>query len=84
MQQVKPKKSPFKRVTKKIHLWLGFATTIPLFVIAVTGIILSTIFLMEDVEKEFLGGEAFFSNKNEISRQASQIVEIGKGIWKPK
>ena len=79
MNQIKPKKSLFKRVTKKIHLWLGFATTIPLFVIAVTGIILSTIFLMEDVEKEFLGGEAFFSNKNEISLQVSQIVEIGKG-----
>ena len=78
MQQVKPKKSLFKRVTKKIHLWLGLATAIPLFVIAVTGIILSTIFLLEDIEKEFSRGEAFFSNKNEISLQASQIVEIGK------
>ena len=78
MQQVKPKKSLFRRVTKKIHLWLGLATAMPLFVIAVTGIILAIIFLVEDVEKEFLGGEAFFSNKNEISLQVSQIVELGK------
>ena len=78
MQQIKPRKSLFKRVTRKIHLWLGLATAIPLFVIAVTGIILSTIFLLEDIEKEFSRGEAFFSNKNEISLQVSQIVEIGK------
>ncbi len=78
MQQIKPKKSLFKRVTKKIHLWLGFATTLPLLIISVTGIILSTLFLVKDVEKEFSHGEAFFSNKSEISRSVLQIVDFGK------
>ena len=78
MQQIKPRKSLFKRVTRKIHLWLGLATAIPLFVIAVTGIILSTIFLMEDVEKEFLGGEAFFANNSEIASNVSHVFEIAK------
>jgi uncharacterized iron-regulated membrane protein len=78
MNQIKPKKSLFKRVTKKIHLWLGLATTIPLFVIAVTGIILSTLFLVDDVEKKFAHDEAFFSNKSEIANSVSQIIDFGK------